>query len=262
MIEKILKYSIIFSVILLLPLICFLCFRSCGSETDERIGTVVKLGEYYRDNGEEKKPLNWIITEVDDDYVYLLTDNIIDCVPFLKPPYSEETCWTESYIRQWLNEDFYNTAFSDKEKSVIASKELVILNYSRYEGGREEERTTDKVFLMTAKQAKELYEIQAIATDYAVQRGVLISPDTQVGIWWLMSPGYYPQAAACVDIYGNLQNADISTARLDTTTALSEDYCGVRPMVAIEHDLFAECFNFIDASHIIGYYEFKTNNTD
>ena len=38
---------------------------------------------------------------------------------------SEKISWETSTLREWLNKDFYNTAFSKDEKSIIKSKELL-----------------------------------------------------------------------------------------------------------------------------------------
>ena len=75
-------------------------------------------------------PLIWEVVSTDKDKVYLITRNIVDCVPFCeeKPEYHSDI-WTNSYIRKWLNEDFYNTAFSEDEKEKVLTVDQKILNF-------------------------------------------------------------------------------------------------------------------------------------
>ena len=47
---------------------------------------------------------------------------------------SDKTMWEKSPIRKWLNEDFYETAFSDKEKNLIQKTVINNNDSSEYNG--------------------------------------------------------------------------------------------------------------------------------
>jgi len=222
-----------------------------NSDTSKYIGTAVRFGKYYN-RSENYAPLSWLVVDVTETKVYLMTAKIVDCVPFLtESPKKNESgdeynYWTNSYIRQWLNNDFYNDVFSDDEKNIICLEELKILNYSRLDLDRAEEITEDHVFLMTAKQAEDIFassELKAMVTNHAEKEGVFTDPKGSYGMWWLMSPGFYSYSAAYVDIYGNIKNGSIFNEAYDTK--MTADYVGVRPMIAINYDDFVEIYDDI-----------------
>lgn len=210
------------------------------------IGTCVRFGNYFKDDDINLKPLLWDVVEVKESKVFLITTHIIDCEPFLvaDTQKNSDTYWTHSNIREWLNNEFYNTAFSNNEKNMILYEYLKILNHSRYEGGREAEFSKDYVFLMTAQQAENApsYILRAVATKHAKSKGVFFDPN-DYAIWWLMSPGFYSHAASCVDIYGNIQNGSLKNSFTDTP--MDANYCGVRPMIAVDYDAFMEIYDEI-----------------
>ena len=59
----------------------------------------------------------WRVIKVEGKYGYLLADRVLDCKRFNKA--GEEYKWDNSYLKTWLNGEFYNSAFSAEEKSVI-----------------------------------------------------------------------------------------------------------------------------------------------
>lgn len=75
-------------------------------------GNYIKFGEYQ---GEK---LNWIVMEKQEDKALLFNANVIDCKCYNEYEYCECT-WETSSLRNWLNDDFYNTAFSNEEKNKI-----------------------------------------------------------------------------------------------------------------------------------------------
>lgn len=74
-------------------------------------------GDGKADQNDEKEPIKWRILSVDGDDAFLLADNALDA-----KQYNEERefiKWKNCPLRTWLNDSFYNTAFTDKEKSNI-----------------------------------------------------------------------------------------------------------------------------------------------
>ena len=66
---------------------------------------------------DEKEPIKWRVLSVDGNDAFLLSDMALDT-----KPYNEEKKfirWENCTLRTWLNDSFYNIAFTDKEKSVI-----------------------------------------------------------------------------------------------------------------------------------------------
>lgn len=78
-------------------------------------------------------PLNWNVVRTDEYTVTLASDSGIDSREFNRAETGHD--WEDSTLRFWLNEDFYQTAFSDEEKRILCTV-----------GGND-----DKVFLLDKK---------------------------------------------------------------------------------------------------------------
>lgn len=64
-------------------------------------------------------PIKWRVLKVADGKVYLLADKIL-----MEKEYNDEEkdiTWSESTLRLWLNESFYEEAFTETEKDIILS---------------------------------------------------------------------------------------------------------------------------------------------
>ena len=74
-------------------------------------------GDGKADQNDEKEPIKWRVLSVDGNDAFLLSDMALDT-----KPYNEEkkfATWENCTLRKWLNDSFYNVAFTDKEKNVI-----------------------------------------------------------------------------------------------------------------------------------------------
>ena len=131
-------------------------------------------------------PIKWQIFEKHDDGALVISNDSIanTCYHDKDTSVTWETC----YIRQWLNNDFYNRAFSDYEKAMIKDTTLTNPNNPIYgtPGGN---NTTDKLFLLSIDEAYKYF-----ATDEArlLRNG---------SWWWLRTPGATTATAIYVDNY-------------------------------------------------------------
>ena len=101
-------------------------------------GAVVSFGQYQ-----------WEVIDNNDGYMRLVLLHAEKSVDLRGRPYNSQLCpvtWETSTIRSWLNEDFYEQAFSDEEKAVIQTDILKNESNSVYgtAGGSD---TPDKVCL-------------------------------------------------------------------------------------------------------------------
>lgn len=74
------------------------------------IGCLVMIGQY------NNKPIPWRIIDITDDGYYLLSEYIITNSVFDS---TNKNNWSESELRRWLNNEFYNEVFSEFEKEKI-----------------------------------------------------------------------------------------------------------------------------------------------
>ena len=169
---------------------------------DYKIGETIEFGNYPQDKDGTEKPIEWIVMKNEGNQVLLLSKYVLDV-----KPYNEEwegVTWQTSDIRQWLNNEFYTTAFNKTEKAKIQTSLIKNEDNSEY-GTSGENDTEDKVFLLSEKEAETLFlndeERIAKATEYAEKSGVYVNEE-KAAWWWLRSPGDDSDYAAVVNSYG------------------------------------------------------------
>ena len=172
---------------------------------DYKIGETIEFGNYPQDKDGTEKPIEWIVMKKEGNQVLLLSKYVLDA-----KSYNEgwgDVTWEISDIRQWLNNEFYTTAFNKAEKVKIQTSLIKNEDNSEHgtSGGND---TEDKVFLLSEKEADTLFSDEeeriAKATEYAEKLGVDINENSEEkgAWWWLRSPGNDSFYAALVNYYG------------------------------------------------------------
>ena len=183
-----------------------------------KVGDVVLFGSYEQDNvasnGAEAIP--WYVLDKDGDKLLLLSVYLLDAVPY----HEENTSitWENCTLRQWMNDDFYNRAFTKSEKKQIRTSYLENADNPYYvtDGGND---TEDKVFALSLAEAEQYFGIAeqyvywwysespelsaAKVTAYAEAQGVWASLAGN-GWFWLRSPGSFNNIAAHVYCGGDV----------------------------------------------------------
>lgn len=159
-------------------------------------GEYVTFGHYEQDGdaADGLEEIEWLVLDVKDGVSLLVSRYALDTLPY-NTDFTDIT-WENSSLRAWLNGDFMNAAFSDKEKSAILTAEVdnsPAQGNSEYEAV-ESNNTQDTVFLLSYAEAWQYFTKDAsricTPTAYAVSRGAWISPDdAKTCAWWLRSPG-------------------------------------------------------------------------
>lgn len=94
--------------------------------------------------------IKWRVLEKSDNTLFLMADSCLDCKKYNES--FEDTSWADCTVRTWLNDTFYNTAFSSEEQSIIletTNQNTANPEYST-EGCAD---TKDKVFFLSVKEA-------------------------------------------------------------------------------------------------------------
>lgn len=83
-------------------------------QMDYQAGALVKFGNYY---GE----ITWIILEQKDDRVMMISKDVLDFQPYHEYNYNKtvSAVWNASSIKNWLNTEFLEHAFSNAEQDAI-----------------------------------------------------------------------------------------------------------------------------------------------
>ena len=78
----------------------------------------VQFGRWYRENDNLLESIEWLVLDSFDDGSWLLlTRDCVEVMPY-NNEYADKT-WENSSLRKWLNDEFYNHAFSTEEKENI-----------------------------------------------------------------------------------------------------------------------------------------------
>ncbi len=157
------------------------------------IGDTVLLGDYHG-------AVEWLVLDKKDGKALLISKYCLDAKPYNKKhkPVTWETC----SLRQWLNGEFINEAFSVAEKALICDTYLQNPDNPEYgtDGGND---TTDKVFLLSIDEANTYFSDdearEAKATSHAKYEGAYASENGN-SWWWLRSPG------GNIDLAANVYN--------------------------------------------------------
>lgn len=158
--------------------------------------------------------IKWRVLQNDGSSLFVLADTALDC-----KCYNDEyvsTTWETSTLRSWLNDSFYQTAFSSAEQNAVITQTVVNEDNPYYdtEGGN---NTTDNVYLLSLGEVMD--ESYGFCSDddtysasrrlqtsaYAHARGAWRSTTEAYKDncwWWLRSPGLDSSGAAPVDDYG------------------------------------------------------------
>ena len=203
------------------------------------------------------EPLKWRV--LDPSTGFVLCESIIDAQAYSNTVYgygtdpyghladwndAAHTCYANDYatssIRAWLNDDFYNIAFSSSQKANILTSKLdnkaYKTSYSEFDG----ETTYDKVFLLSWSEVQNTaYGFSANTssdtaraakhTDYAECQGLWVSASNQCVFQYLRSASNYSISVCYVYSDGNLDGVNWRDWDVSDTDG------GVRPAIKISN---------------------------
>lgn len=167
------------------------------------IGSIIKLGKYEQDNNTSNgsEDIEWIVLAKDIDKMLVISDKAIDCKPYNTS--SANVTWETCSLRNWLNNDFINSAFSATEKTMISSVKVSADKNPDYDTDAGND-TEDKVFLLSIEEANRYFkydsERRCIPTEYAKANGAFTYKidGTTNCFWWLRSQGGFSNKSASV----------------------------------------------------------------
>lgn len=86
----------------------------------------VYFGNYYQYNDKELQPILWQVIAKQDDRLTLMSTVPLEFLPWENDPQSSQAFhWENSDLRAFLNESFYQIAFSEEEKQRILPTKLI-----------------------------------------------------------------------------------------------------------------------------------------
>lgn len=181
-------------------------------------GEFITFGTYPQSADGKKRAIQWRVLLNSGSELFVISEFILDCKRYhgksaaLKWRDCADMTWRDCDLREWLNVEFYNAAFSADEKPFIKTT----LCTDNGEGCPD---TEDKVFLLSAAEIKGLSEIhgkdlrRAAGTDFAKMKkddgcslyvydktnkdNYIIRDGQEAGCswWWLRTQGNKPSRA-------------------------------------------------------------------
>ncbi len=169
-------------------------------------GQYVKFGSYHQNIGCYKEPIEWLVLDVCGNEALLLSRYALDCIPYHHK--KEEITWEKSGIREWLNDDFLKSAFSEEEQRRIKLSDVANDDNPEYgtSGGN---NTQDRVFCLSIAEAEQYFldksERLCQPTEYASSNYALRDDHDNENCWWrLRSPGDRQRRASFVKSDGTV----------------------------------------------------------
>lgn len=152
---------------------------------DAVVGDTVPFGRYYQTAKGEIQPIEWRVLHKDNNRLLIVSDYGLDSIHFNRFS-PTETCnvWIDSFICLWLNDSFYNTAFTSGEKSFISVNGKLGDNI-------EETAQGVNVFLLSKTEVETYFANddarKCLSTEYAQMAGTIVYEGGFIK-WWLRSP--------------------------------------------------------------------------
>ena len=207
----------------------------------------IEFGSYWFTEN-EKKPIEWIEIDSDGDRKLLISKYVIELKPF-NDERLKRTSWAECSLRKWLNEDFFNEAFTQDEREKICTVKNKNLDNDTgvgiVEGGRS---TEDKIFLISKEEFSKLdYEVAlGISTPYASNKG-LTSVGSKYEWWWTRSVSFSSRACIMYSVNGDCTAG--GSAHTETV--------GVRPVMWVNfgNEKYEYIREEIEYIHLGSYYQ-------
>lgn len=175
-----------------------------------QVGNTLEFGTYEQDgdisNGAEA--IQWKAISVEEGKVTLLSEYNLECKKY--NDVWENISWEDCSLRTWLNNDFYNNAFSISEKKAIVAHP----------------DTNDLVSILSADEWRSCGTLGISGgtpnTEYAIGQGVF--NDSGTGWSWLRDEGIDKDHAQEIDCTGSVNTYG---------SFVDCDNDGVRPVIII-----------------------------
>ena len=192
-------------------------------------GKCIVFGHYPQTkDGKDNTPIEWLILERDGLNALVVSKYGLDAQPYNIS--CTDVTWEKCTLRTWLNDTFYNKAFSADEQAAILTTNVDNSKSQCYSGWNTSggNNTQDKVFLLSYAEANKYFGVthdttsntksRVAPTAYAIAQGAIVNSDvetadgTDAGWWWLRSLGRNQNSAAHVSTDGSLRCNFVNSA--------------------------------------------------
>ena len=208
------------------------------------VGDVVVFGNYNQDSySDDKEPIEWEVLKVENGQALLISRLSYKMYSGQVPISEYDGTWERSDLRGWLNNDFYNAAFSGDEKNRIIDTN-VYTSYNSSSNLNSGNSTVDRVYILSYEEIVSYYglDVHTNGGYQSFQLCIGATPQAyyepylynEIGIesslWWTRTPAEYNSIAETYNIlcvnYGVINEAFHG----EKPNSLG---CGVRPVINV-----------------------------
>lgn len=174
---------------------------------DKQVGEKFYFGRYPQSADGSVESIQWRVLSREGNFLLVISERGLDCKPY-NEVYADIS-WADCTLRRWLNGEFLDRAFNDKERSKIIESTLE---------NNIGPKTADRVFLLNREEIFNLFndndDRMCKPTDYAVKNGARVYLDDNVAFkgnvfWWLRSRDEHHINAWHVSINGCIYCSDV-----------------------------------------------------
>ena len=173
-----------------------------------KVGDIVTFGSYEQDNDLKNgaEPIRWLVLAERDGRLLLWSVDVLDHAQYSSD--LKNTTWENCTLRTWLNDTFYQSAFTGEERLLIPITEWKNTDNSASgaTGGKD---TEDRVSILSFDELLEygidnpgIETIAAYPSAYAVAQGVERHDWYGTCKWWMRTPGIDQTNAVYCDMVG------------------------------------------------------------
>ena len=173
-----------------------------------KVGDIVTFGRYEQDNNLQNgpEPIRWLVLAERDGRLLLWSVDVLDHAQYSSD--LKNTTWENCTLRTWLNDTFYQSAFTGEERLLIPITEWKNTDNSASgaTGGKD---TEDRVSILSFDELLEygidnpgIETIAAYPSAYAVAQGVERHDWYGTCKWWMRTPGIDQTNAVYCDMVG------------------------------------------------------------
>lgn len=168
-------------------------------------------GDYFGEENSYRyfkwEQIEWRILEKDRDTLLLMADKGLDCQRYHNQ--DSNVTWRNSWLRSWLNANFYRTAFSGRERKCIVSRDD-LEGDNLYVLSVQEASVQTYGFCPQREASSGSRRIQA--SDYARRRGVYLADEQgeKHCWWWLRTSEYDTKNAVRVYTDGSVDEGAVT----------------------------------------------------
>lgn len=204
------------------------------------VGNTITFGSYEQDgnptNGREE--IKWRVQSISDGRALLICDTCIEALPYNEQ--IGDNSWGNSSIRKWLNEEFYASAFSSEEKSVITKSEISTGRISGQENNSgktygETETTVDWVFIPDYSEIGTIdktIDLSTVALNNFTANNVRYGQDEFQTMFWIRNP--------YGDNYNYTCGYNSEKKEREDYVFSSDTYALVRPAIYVDTKLYSK----------------------